>query len=411
MQPMDIDALTDTVLLRCDELAQCSEEPGRLTRTFLRSPMRRVHELLGNWMRDAGLEVRVDAIGNVIGRKNGTRHQVFAAGSHVDTVPNAGRYDGIIGVMLGIAVASALAARSFRRSLDVIAFSEEEGVRFRTPYVGSRAVCGCFDPKLLQIAGADGVTMAQAIHDFDLNSDNIPASAYPPGELVGYLEAHIEQGPVLESLDGSLGIVTAIIGQIRYWLRFEGHAGHAGTQPMEMRQDALAAAAEFVTHVETIGRMTNGLRATVGSLTVEPNATNVVPGAVVLSLDVRHADNQTRNEVIERLLAFAQIIARARNIVVAVEPMLDEPAVLCDAAMSKRLTEAVRSIGVEPHSLVSGAGHDAVVMATRCPVTMLFLRSPGGISHHPDESVRREDVRAALATMIRFLEIELDQEK
>ncbi len=410
MQAMDIDCLTDMVLQRCDVLAQCSEEPGRLTRTFLCPAMRQVHELLREWMCDARLAVRVDAMGNVIGRKAGVGSTVFAVGSHVDTVPNAGKYDGILGVMLGIAAAEALAARSFRRTLDVIAFSEEEGVRFCWPYLGSRAVCGSLDAELLTRVDSDGVTVTQAIGDFGLDPTQIATCVYPASQLVGYLEAHIEQGPVLESLNGSLGIVTSIIGQSRYWLRFGGHAGHAGAQPMELRRDALASAAEFVTHVETIAKLTAGLRATVGSLIVEPGATNVVPGMVQLSLDVRHEHDHVRRQVVQRLLTNARTMSKSRYIDVSIEPTLDEAAVPCDAALSRRLATAVSETGVHPHSLVSGAGHDAVVMATRCPVAMLFLRSPGGISHHPDETVRRDDVRAALATMIRFLEIELDQE-
>ncbi len=410
MQAIDIDGLTNTVLQRCDELAKCSEEPDRLTRTFLRPPMRQVHELLREWMSDAELEVRVDAVGNVIGRKAGESSKVFAIGSHVDTVPNAGKYDGILGVMLGIAAAKSLAKSSFRHTLDVIAFSEEEGVRFCWPYLGSRALCGRLSPQALFRVDAKGTTISQAISDFGLNVDEIPSAAYAPGQLVGYLEAHIEQGPVLETLDASLGIVSSIVGQSRYWFHFKGQAGHAGTQPMDTRRDALCAAAEFVTHVEATAQATPGLRATVGYMIIEPGAMNVVPGVVRSSLDVRHADDQIRRQVIERLLTFARTMAKNRNINVRAEPILEEPAVPCGVDLSNRIAAAVSSVGVHPHSLVSGAGHDAVMMSTRCPVTMLFLRSPGGISHHPDESVRREDVRAALATMIRFLEIELDQE-
>jgi allantoate deiminase len=404
----DLDSLTNGVLQRCDQLAECSEEPGRLTRTFLQPPMKRVHELLHNWMRDAGLVVRTDAIGNLIGRKVGRSSHVFVVGSHVDTVPDAGKYDGVLGVMLGIAAAEALATQTFRSSLDVIAFSEEEGVRFRAPYLGSRAVCGSFNLDLLKLTDADGVTMADAVREFGLDPLAIPSAAYPPGQLVGYLEAHIEQGPVLESLNASLGVVSGIAGQSRFWLRFNGQASHAGTQPMELRRDALAAAAEFVTIVERAARQTGGLRSTVGSLTVSPGATNVVPAMTRLSLDVRHADDQVRQRVVERLMTEARSIGDRRRIAVEVEQVLDEAAVACDDGMTRRLTTA--AMGCQPHLLISGAGHDAVVMATRCPAAMLFMRSPGAISHHPDETVRREDVRAALEVMIRFLKIELDQE-
>jgi allantoate deiminase len=409
---MDLDALTAEVLARCDVLARFSEEPGRLTRTFLRPPVRQVHKCLAGWMHDAGLHVRVDALGNLIGRRPAARDDalVFVVGSHIDTVPDAGKYDGVLGVLLAVAAAHALADRRCRTALDAIAFSEEEGVRYRTPYLGSRAVCGRFDPALLDHTDADGVTLAQALRDYGLDPAAIPAAAYPSGQVVGYLEAHIEQGPVLEALDLSLGVVEAIVGQARYWLTVTGQAGHAGTLPMEHRRDALAAAAEFVSAVERTARTTPGLRATVGSLTVAPGAVNVVPGEVRLSLDVRHAENTVRTRAVAELLDQAQSIAADRRLELAIEPVADQPAVRCDPGMSERLAAAIQSAGHAPHRLVSGAGHDAVVMAGLCPAAMLFLRSPGGVSHHPDERVRPEDVRAALDVMVRFLAAELDED-
>src|SRR5947209_10668050 len=279
---MELDQLTDEVLRRCDVLAACSEEPHRLTRTFLRPPMRAVHEHLRTWMTAAGLQVRVDAVGNMIGRlpSRDPEARILVVGSHVDTVPDAGKYDGVLGVLLGLAAAEALARRELRRSLDVIAFSEEEGVRFGMPYLGSLAICGRLTPETLAKTDADGVTVTEAIRPFGLDPGAIPAAAYTPGQVAGYFEAHIEQGPVLESLDRPFGVVTAIVGQSRYWLRFVGKAGHAGAQPMGTRRDALAAAAEFVTTVEKEAITTDGLRATVGCLTVSPGAVNVVPGAV-----------------------------------------------------------------------------------------------------------------------------------
>lgn len=407
----ELDQLTDKIMARCDALAQCSEESGWLTRTFLRPPMRQVHELLSKWMGEAGLTVRRDALGNVIGRRPGWTDRIFAVGSHVDTVPNAGKYDGVLGVLLGIAAAQALGSRPDNRTLDVIAFSEEEGVRFRSPYLGSKAVCGRFDQALLQRKDMDGISIAQALTDFGLDPTQIASAAYPPDQLVGYLEAHIEQGPVLDSMKYSLGIVTAIAGQSRLWVTFEGKAGHAGTQPMELRRDALTAAAEFIIAVEQAARKTADLRATVGRCVVQPGATNVVPGEVLVSLDVRHVDDEARRSTIEQLQNSARFIGDTRKIKVIIKGNdLDESAVKCDAIMSDRLSAVVTSTGNEPYKLVSGAGHDAVVMATRCPVAMLFLRNPGGISHHPDESVRKKDVRAALDVMIRFLGNELNLE-
>lgn len=406
----NIDELTHIVLSRCDQLAMCSEESGRLTRTFLRPPMRQVHQQLRQWMSEAGLEVRVDAIGNMIGRKSGSQPSVFVVGSHVDTVPNAGKYDGIIGVMLGIAAVQALASRTFRRSLDVIAFSEEEGVRFRTPYLGSRTVCGQLTAEHLNLTDADGITLADAIRNFGLDPAQIAASAYPPGQLTGYFEAHIEQGPILESENLPVGVVMGVNGQSRYQLCFEGLAGHAGTLPMKLRRDALAAAAEFVITVESNAKATPGLCATVGALKVEPNATNVVPGRVMLSLDARHHHDQVRLQFVEHLLNAANRIGLARQVVVSATMQLGADAVWCDAGMSGRLRRSIEAVGVNPGILPSGAGHDAAVMAIRCPMAMLFIRSPGGISHHPDEAVREDDVALALKAMIEFLAIELDRE-
>lgn len=405
-----MDELVDEALRRCDLLAECSETPGEITRTFLRPPMRRVHAYLHEWMSAAGLDVRIDAMGNVIGRRNGGSQRVFAVGSHVDTVPNAGRYDGVLGVMLGIAALQGLQDRQLARTIDVIAFSEEEGVRFRTPFLGSLAVCGRIDPGQLATCDADGVTLAKSIRDFGLNPDQLAAAAYAPNDPMEYFEVHIEQGPVLDSKNVELGIVTAIAGQSRFVLTFTGQAGHAGTQPMELRRDALAAAAEWMVGVEQLARATDGLRATIGSVHVSPGASNVVPGQVRLSLDIRHEDDGARRRAAESLLRAALEIGARRRIDIDSECALDKAAMPCDGATTHRLERAVAECGYGIHRLVSGAGHDAAVMATRSPVAMLFVRSPGGISHHPDESVKRGDVRAALEVMIRFLTTELERE-
>jgi allantoate deiminase len=324
-------------------------------------------------------------------------------------VPDAGKYDGVLGVLLGVAAARALAERTFALALDVVAFSEEEGVRFRTPYLGSRAVCGRLGPELLELADAGGVTLAQAVRDFGLDPEAIPTAAYRPGEVAGYLEAHIEQGPCLDVLGASLGIVKTIVGQSRFRLRFTGQAGHAGTLPMQLRRDALVAAAEFVIAVDRSARATEGLRATVGRLEVEPGAVNVVPGAVELSLDVRDAVDDVRARAVNLLLGAARVIATERGLTVIVEPLADQPAVALDGAVTGRLAAAVRVSGHVPVEMDSGAGHDAAIMTGLCPAALLFVRSPGGVSHHPDESVRPEDVRAALDVMVRFLAAELDR--
>jgi len=409
---MDLDALTTEVLDRCETLARFSEEPGRLTRTFLRPPVRDVHERLTAWMREAGLTVRVDAIGNLIGRMRGRSDDagVFVIGSHIDTVPDAGKYDGALGVLLGVAAAKALAGHEFERTLDVVAFSEEEGVRFRTPYLGSRAVCGRFDADLLTLTDTNGVSLAHAVRDFGLDSTRLPEAAYRRGEVAGYFEAHIEQGPLLESAGRAVGVVKAIVGTSRLSVRFTGRSGHAGTLPMRQRRDALAAAAEFVVTVERYARASETLRATVGQLVVVPGAINVVPGEARLTLDVRGPQDSVRERAVNHFRQRAEEIAEERGLTVVIDSLGDHPAVALDKALTNRLSNAVCAGGHAPVVMDSGAGHDAAIMAGLCPATMLFLRSPGGISHHPDESVLPEDVRTALGVMVRFLQSELSAE-
>jgi len=406
---MTLDALTDEVLARCEVLGGISEERGRLTRTFLCPQFRAVHEHLAVWMADAGLRVRMDAAGNTIGQSKprSNRSRIFLVGSHVDTVPDAGKFDGILGVVLGIAAAKLLSDRTFSRRLDVIAFSEEEGVRFRTPYLGSLAVCGKLEAGHLAARDATGAAVSEAIRQFGLDPAELPLAAYPPKRVAGYLETHIEQGPVLESLDLSLGFVPAIMGQTRAWLTFTGQAGHAGTSPMLLRRDALAAGAAFVSSVERVGRATEGLRATVGSLTVLPNVGNVIPGEVKLSLDVRHANDEIREQAVAQLHAEARALAKERRLTLHLKRTLEQAATACDAGLTARLARVMEEHGHRAVPVVSGAGHDAVIMAGLCPVAMLFLRSPGGVSHHPSECVRREDVKAALIVMTTFLEREL----
>jgi allantoate deiminase len=406
MLPGDhLDILTAEVLARCETVAGFSEEPGRITRPFLCAAMRPLHDCLSGWMRAASMEVRRDPAGNLIGwyAAGRTGAPVFLIGSHLDSVPNAGKYDGVLGVLLGVAAVQALGGRRLPFAMEVLGFSEEEGVRYRTPYLGSRAVCGCFDPALLDRTDAAGITLAEALRHFGLDPAQLPGAAYPRGQVLGYLEAHIEQGPILESLDLPVGVVEAIVGQSRLWVAFAGQAGHAGTLPMEHRRDALPAAAEFVLHVETVARATPGLRATVGALLVEPGAVNVVPGTARLSLDLRHADDAVREQALAALLQRGQDLAAGRGVTFQVEQAEHHAAVPADPRLTEQLAQAVREAGYPPHRLVSGAGHDAAVMAGLAPMAMLFVRSPGGVSHHPDERVHPPDVRTALEVMVRFL--------
>ena len=404
---IDLGALADEALARCEVLALESERTGRLTRTFLGPPMRRVHEHLSGWMEEAGMAVRLDQAANLIGRHpaEGGRDDAptLLIGSHLDTVPDAGKYDGVLGVLLGVAAVRALGGRRLPFAVEVVGFSEEEGVRYRTPYLGSLALCGRFDPALLDLVDDDGVTMADAFRKFGLDPGRIGGAASPPGRVAAYLEAHIEQGPVLESWGSPIGVVSAIAGQSRLWVTFDGQAGHAGTSPMDLRRDALPAAAELVLAVEGLARSVDGLRATVGSIAASPGAVNVVPGSVALSLDVRHAEDGVRSRSVDELLDAARGIASRRGLKFRVDRAQHHRAIPADPALADLLASAVRAARVEPRRLVSGAGHDAAVMAGLAPMAMLFLRSPGGISHHPDERVFKPDVRIALDVIVRWL--------
>jgi allantoate deiminase len=404
---IDLASLADEALARCEALALESEQPGRLTRTFLSPPMRRVYEHLSGWMTEAGMGVRLDPAANLIGRYpvegGGYDAPTVIIGSHLDTVPDAGKYDGVLGVMLGLAAVRALGGRRLPFAVEVVGFSEEEGVRYRTPYLGSLALCGRFDPALLDLLDADGLTMADAFRGFGLDPGLIDGAASPPGRVAAYLEAHIEQGPVLESWGLPVGVVSAIAGQSRLWVTFEGRAGHAGTSPMELRLDALPAAAEMVLAVEGLARSVEGLRGTVGSIAASPGAVNVVPGSVALSLDVRHAEDGVRTRAVDDILDAARAIASGRGLQFRVDRAQHHRAVPADPALADLLASAIRDAGIEPRRLVSGAGHDAAVMAGLAPMGMLFLRSPGGVSHHPDERVLKSDVLVALDVLVRWL--------
>jgi allantoate deiminase len=403
--------LAAEVLARCDEVALFSEEPDKITRTFLSEPMRGLHRRMTGWMQEAGLSVRLDTAGNLIGRYDGLRpdRPVLAIGSHLDTVPDAGKFDGVLGVLLGLAAVQALGGRRLPFSIDVIAFSEEEGVRYRAPFLGSLAAAGQFDRQLLERTDAAGITMADAFRSFGLDPARIDEAAYPPGGLLGYLEVHIEQGPVLEGLAAPAGVVEAIAGQSRLWAEVRGRAGHAGTMPMHGRLDALAASAELVLDIERLARSISGLRATVGAMAVEPGASNVIPGRARFSIDVRHARDPIRETAVREILARGQALARERGVEFLVSQQEHHAAVPADPILSEWLGEALASTGHSPHRLVSGAGHDAGVMAAVAPMAMLFLRSPEGVSHHPDERVLPEDVAVGLEVLMCYLDLLADR--
>jgi allantoate deiminase len=391
------------VIDACDAIARFSEASGNLTRTYLSAPFHDVHNFLGAWMLRLGMTSHVDAAGNLRGvyscsRSNAPR---LIIGSHIDTVPDAGAYDGVLGVALALALLENLTA-PLRYDIEVVAFSEEEGVRFATPFIGSRALIGDIDEESLGLMDLSGATLAQAIGSFGLDPAAMPDAVLHPGSFA-FVEFHIEQGPVLEDLDLALGVVEAIAGQSRYELTFRGKANHAGSSPMHLRQDALAAAAEWITLVERHAQRTPGLVATVGRIEALPGAANVIPGYVCVSLDIRHASDTVRLTALNVLLEEAGRIASSRGLTLDTVQQFHAAAVPMDGRLAAALETAARATGSSPHRMISGAGHDAMVLAKKLPAAMLFLRSPGGVSHHPGESVRLEDVQAALDTGLYFL--------
>ena len=392
-------------MVECGRIATMTEEPGRITRRFLTPPVRAVHEYLRVRMQELGMQVHVDAAGNLRGlwQSQNASGKRLVMGSHIDTVPDAGAYDGVLGVVVALEWVRIAKELKFPINIEVIAFSEEEGVRFGVPFIGSRAVAGRFDEDILEAKDSDGVTLEAAIRAFGLDPGLI-GKAELDKDAVGFVEVHIEQGPVLESESLSVALVTAIVGQTRLTFEFIGHANHAGTTPMRLRHDALAAAAEWIAKVETLALATDGLVATVGKVVVEPNAGNVVPGAVKVSLDVRHAIDSTRKEAIEKLIESVDAIAARRSLTVKRTRQMDQPAVPMDERLTSFLADAIEAIGLPVKMMSSGAGHDAMVMAARVPTAMLFLRSPGGISHHPAEAVLEGDVEASLGVGRKFLE-------
>lgn len=397
------DALAERVVSRCAVLAGHTEEPGRITRRYLSPPTKAVHLELTRWMQELGMQVRPDAAGNLVGRLGDPAPDtpVLLIGSHIDTVPNAGKYDGVLGVLVGLAVAEVLRDRDLPFAVDVVAFSEEEGVRFTKPYLGSAAIAGTYDPAWLERRDEDGVTLRGAIEAFGLYPDKIAGAAYHPDHVVGYLEAHIEQGPVLEREYQPVGIVTAIAGQNRLMLRFTGEPGHAGTTPMSPRKDALVGAARLIGEVQDYGQSIQGLRATVGYINAQPNTRNVIPGQVDLSLDIRHAMDDVREAAVAAIIDTAGRVAQQGGLTVEVLENQPQPAVAMDGLLCRMLREAMNEAALTPFELLSGAGHDAVAMAASFPVAMLFLRHPGGISHHPDERVDVGDVAVSVNVLAR----------
>jgi allantoate deiminase len=403
-----MDDLTAAPLMdRLDMLATCSEHPQFLQRTYLSEAYRRAADLVADWMRQAGMSTRMDAVGNVIGLYEGEPGAPsLLLGSHLDTVRDAGKYDGPLGIVAAIACIARLhrARRRMPYAIEVVAFSEEEGVRFGTTLLGSRAIAGTFDMRDLDRTDAQGVTLREAITTFGLDPNEIPAAAYAPERVIGYVELHIEQGPVLEQKDLSVGIVDAISGAARYLVDVRGTAGHAGTVPMEERRDALAAAASCITGVERRCSCEPGLVGTVGCVEVINAAINVIAGHVRFTVDVRAPDDKQRAACELDMLQDFQAVATARRVSISVKKIYDVAAMPCAPWLVTQIADAILTQGVEPFQLPSGAGHDGLALRTIADVGMIFVRCAGGISHNPAESITAADAECGARVLAQFID-------
>ena len=363
------------------------------------------HKKIAQWLAPLGVTTRIDAAGNLRALYPGATPDAprLLIGSHLDTVPNAGAYDGILGVVIAAALLEGLEGRRLPFAIELLGLSEEEGVRFGVPFIGSRALVGRLDNELLNRRDAAGLSVRDAIESYGLRPAEIPLARLG-ADVLGYLEFHIEQGPVLEDWGLPLAAVEAITGQSRLEFTFTGRANHAGTTPMHLRHDSLAAAAEWILAVEKEARDVPGLAATVGVIEVSPGATNCIAGQSRVSLDARHASDALRVAAVSTLITRAEKIATRREVQVAFETRFEQQAVPMDPFLVDQIAHAIRATGCEPHRMVSGAGHDAMILAERVPAAMIFLRTPGGVSHDPVENVQAADVAKAISCGLRLLE-------
>jgi allantoate deiminase len=393
-------AEAELILERCDDLAGLSSTPERLERVHLSPEHRAANDLVESWMSEAGLSTWQDAAGNQCGRIEGVTPGLPALllGSHIDTVSDAGRYDGMLGVLLAIATASRLRERATTLpfAIEVIAFSDEEGTRFGNALLGSRAIAGTWKEEWWALADKDGITLAEAFQDFGLDPARLHGAFRRPQNYVGYLEAHIEQGPILEDADRRLAVVTSIAGARRLALTVTGKAGHAGGTPFDRRKDALVGASEIVVAVERLSKQ-HATIGTVGRMNVFPGGVNVIPGRVEFSLDVRAEFDASRDECLADIMATAREICERRGLTLSEHELYRADAVLCDSRLQRAVEAGIRSTGdEEPLAFWSRAGHDGMAVVDLTPIAMLFIRCRGGVSHHPDESVKKSDVAAAL---------------
>ena len=399
-------ALGETIAARLAELAGVSDEDGALTRLYLSRAHRKAAELVMRWMREAGLSARIDAVGNVVGRREATREgaRTLILGSHIDTVQNAGAYDGNLGVVTAIEVVGALKGRPLPFAIEVVAFGDEEGVRFPSALGGSRALSGVFDPAILDERDAEGISRRDALIAFGCDPGRIAQEARSPGDVLGYVEVHIEQGPVLEAEGRPVGVVTGISGACRGAVRVIGESAHAGTTPMPLRHDALIAAGLMIAAVDGRARLDRDLVATVGRLEIPHAAANTIPGAVSFTLDIRASDDEVRHAAVRDIGARIREIADARQLKAEIELGYEAPFARCDPALSDALAASVERAGVDVRRLPSGAGHDAMAFKDRIPFAMLFVRCKAGVSHNPAEYASSQDIDVAAHVLLDFIE-------
>jgi allantoate deiminase len=401
--------LGDEIVSRINQLGAISETGEHLARIFLSPEHRVAADLILSWMRDAGMAVHLDAIGNVCGRYEGERPGLpcLMLGSHYDTVRDAGKWDGPLGVITAIACVADLNRRGVRLpfAVEVVGFADEEGVRFASTLLGSRAVAGTFDEAVLHARDRAGVTMREAMLQFGLDPDQIGAAARTRRELHAYVELHIEQGPVLEEQELPVGVVTAIAGATRLSANLTGMAGHAGTVPMAMRRDALAGAAECLVVLEQFCKADSaGLVGTVGAITALPGATNVIPGKVSFSLDIRAPTDAHRKLAVADIVRRIEAIANRRELSLQIDVTHENRTVPCAPWLKAQVAEAVAAENYPVFELPSGAGHDGMAMVDIADVAMLFVRCRGGISHNPAEHVEPADADAGARVLLRLIE-------
>jgi len=403
-----LEDISADILERIDAMARFTETEGKLTRRCFTTAHRQVNDLVAGWMADAGLHVRTDPVGNVIGRYEGraARARAIVLGSHQDTVIDAGRYDGALGIVAAIDCVRSLHEREIRYddAVEVVCFTDEEGVRYQSAFLGSRGIEGTFDSRLLSRTDKDGIPLMEAMSDFGLDPTSIRDAARDPGDIRCFVELHIEQGPFLEIKKMPVCAVRAISGATRMTISIKGMAGHAGTVPMDARQDALVAASECILLIERTARSNRSVVATVGQISVRPGTTNVIPGQTSFSIDVRSPEDAVRQEIIEQIQSGMLGIARRRNVRIGFDTSHDVNGIICADWVVDEVIGAMGDLGHDPVAIPSGAGHDAMVMAGLTDVAMIFVRCRGGISHHPDESITRDDAIAGVALLTRTVE-------